>query len=200
MCYNNIIKEPGQTTGQAGRPGPVSISEERMGGMAERKKRLTDKDKRFADEYAIDFDAKAAAIRAGYSETTARNAAAWIHEEHPEKPELRALIDQKLARMSRRSGVTAERLIHELALVAFANINDIVDPDTGELLNDISREDAAAVSEVRVSRKGSEVRMHDKLRAIELLGKRLNLFDEKITLRGDKDAPPVINFINEDKL
>ena len=160
--------------------------------MAERKKRLTDKDKRFADEYVIDFDAKAAAIRAGYSEATARNAAAWIHEKHPEKPELRALIDQKLARMSRRSGVTAERLIHELALVAFANINDIVNPDTGELLHDISREDAAAVSEVRVSSKGSEVRMHDKLRAIELLGKRLNLFDEKLTVKNEMKPQVII--------
>lgn len=178
-------------TGQAGRPGPVSISEERMGGMAERKKRLTDKDRRFADEYVIDFDAKAAAIRAGYSEATARNAAAWIHEEHPEKRELRELIDQKLARMSRRSGVTAERLIHELALVAFANIKDIVDPDTGKLLNDISREDAAAVCEVRVSSKGCEVRMYDKMRAIEQLGERLNLFNKKLTVKNET-MPQVI--------
>lgn len=159
--------------------------------MAEKKKRLTDKDKRFADEYVIDFDAKAAAIRVGYSETTARNAAAWIHEDHPEKPELRELVEQKIARLSRRSGVTADRLIHELALVAFANINDVVDPVTGQLLSDISREDAAAISEVRVSGKGNEVRMHDKLRAIELLGKKLNLFDEKLTVKNET-RPQVI--------
>lgn len=153
---------------------------------------MTDRDERFADEYLIDFDAQAAAIRAGYSPSTARNAAAWIKVDGPTKPALRRLIDERMARLKRRSGVTAERLIHELALVAFANINDIADPYTGELLRDIAREDAAAVAEIRVSSKGSEVRMHDKLRAIELLGKRLNLFDDKLTLRGEAGAAPIV--------
>ena len=153
---------------------------------------MTDRDRRFIDEYRIDFDAQAAAIRAGFSPATARNAAAWIHQEHPTKPQLRKLLDEELARLGRRSGVTAERLIHELALVAFANINDIANPNTGELLRDITREDAAAVAEIRVSSKGSEVRMHDKLRAIELLGKRLNLFDDKLTLKGEAGAPPIV--------
>ena len=160
--------------------------------MAEKKKRLSVLDKRFADEYVIDGDAKAAAIRAGYKPSTARNASAWIHPDHPEKPELLELINEKLAGLSRRTGVTAERLIGELAKVAFANIDDVVDPRTGELLGDISREDAAAVSEVRVSRKGSEVKMHDKLRAIELLGKHLKLFDDKLTIKGEAGAPPIV--------
>ena len=57
-----------------GRPFCIAGARKGVGCMADR---LTDKDRRFADEYIIDFDAKHAAIRAGYAESTARNAAAW---------------------------------------------------------------------------------------------------------------------------
>lgn len=140
---------------------------------------MNDRDLRFVDEYMIDYDAKNAAIRAGYSEKTARNASAWINPKNPKKPTVRALIDGRMAMLSARCGISQERVLRELAIIAFSNIDDIVDPETGALLEDGSRVDRAAVASMRV--KGSderEVRMYDKLRALELLGKRLKLFDE----------------------
>lgn len=141
---------------------------------------MTDRDRRFADEYLIDFDAKHAAIRAGYSETTARNASAWIHPEKPTKPQLRMLIDRKLAQMSRRTGVTAERVMKELAAIAFVNIDDVVDRRSGSFVEDVERCDLAAVASF-TNKKGKtkekKVEFYDKLRALELIGKHLGMFD-----------------------
>ena len=154
---------------------------------------MTERDLRFADEYFVDYSPKNAAIRAGYSEKTARNAANWIKAENPEKPRLRALIDQKAAELSRRTGVTAERVISEIAKIAFANIGDIVDPDTGKLLEEVKRADASAVAGIRIKRGEDydeyEVKMHDKIKALDQLGKYLGLFENVVKLDG---AVPVI--------
>lgn len=142
---------------------------------------MTDRDRRFVDEFLIDFDAKHAAIRAGYSEATARNASAWIHPEKPTKPQVRQLIDRKMADMSRRTGITAERVLRELAAIAFVNIDDVVDKRTGGFLKDAQRIDLAAVSGYQVKKgktREKEVKFYDKLRALELIGKRLGMFDE----------------------
>jgi phage terminase small subunit len=61
---------------------------------------MTDKQKRFCDEYMIDSNATQAAIRAGYSENTAEYASQWINEKNLKKPsskynaEMRAYIDE----------------------------------------------------------------------------------------------------------
>lgn len=153
---------------------------------------MTDKDKRFVDEYLVDFDAKNAAIRAGYAVATARNASAWITPEHPAKPQLRELIDRKMAALSRRCGISAERVLQEIATIAFSNFEDAVDPQTGRIRKDAERIDLAAVAGIHV-RFGDnaeyDVRMYDKLRALELLGKRLNLFADNIEING---SVPVI--------
>lgn len=160
---------------------------------------MTDRDLRFADEYVIDCDAKNAAIRAGYSPKTAKNASAWIKVSNPTKPRLRELIDRKLAEMSRRTGVTAERVVKELAKVAFADVSDIVDPATGRLLDEAERPDTAAVAGIRVKRGDAydeyEVRLCDKMRALELLGKQLGMFTERVELNGD--VPVVIDDVAE---
>lgn len=154
---------------------------------------MKDRDLRFADEYLVDYDAKHAAIRAGYTEKTARNAAAWIDKSNPKKPALRALIDEKIAELSRRTGVTAERVIAEVAKIAFADIVDIVDPETGKLLPDVKRVDASAVAGIRVKCGDDwteyETKMCDKVKALEILGRYLGIEKQSIQIQG---AVPVI--------
>ena len=57
-------------------------------------RKISDRDKVFAEEYLIDFDAKNAAIRAGYKPSTAREAYKWIDPNNPEKPLVRELIER----------------------------------------------------------------------------------------------------------
>lgn len=155
--------------------------------------RLSDRDMRFIDEYRVDLDAKNAAIRAGYSPKTAKDAYKWVDPERPTKPAVRAEIEREMARASRRTGVTVERIEMELARVAFADISDVYDPETGGLILDAERADTAAVAAVRI-KKGDgweerEIRMTDKLKALELLGKRRGMFTDNLQLA---TAVPVI--------
>lgn len=153
---------------------------------------MKERDKRFAEEFIIDLNACAAAIRAGYSPKTAKDASAWIHPEHPTKPQLRALIDQMLAERSRRTGVTADRVIAELAKIAFVNAEDLIDPDTAKVLPNAKREDKAAIQSVKVKHGETterEIKLADKTRALELLGKHLGVFADNVKIDG---ALPVI--------
>lgn len=146
---------------------------------------MTQRDNMFAHEYIIDLNASAAAIRAGYSPKTAKDAAAWIREEDPKKPKVKELVDRLIAERSRRTGVTADRVLIELAKVAFANAGDIVDFETGKVRKDARKDDKAAIQSVSVKRGKSDeydVRLLDKTRALELLGKHLGMFTDNVSL------------------
>lgn len=154
---------------------------------------MKDRDQRFCEEYLIDLNAKRAAIRAGFSPATARNAAAWVNAQHPTKPELRTEIDRLMAERSRRTGVSADRVVRELARIAFANLTDVLDMDSLDVRGDIGPDDSAALAKIKRRQTADgvecEIHMHDKNRALELLGKHLGLFTENVRLQ---QALPVI--------
>ena len=148
-------------------------------------KRLSNKDKVFADEYLLDLNAKNAALRAGFAPSTANCAAAWIREVDPEKPRLKELIEKKMADRSRRTGITADRVLNELAKIAFADPADIINLRNGIFHEDTARADTAAIAGVRYGKRGEiEIRMADKSRALELIGKHLGMFADKVLVEG----------------
>ena len=149
---------------------------------------MTSKQKRFCEEYMVDLNATQAAIRAGYSPKSARA----IATENMQKPAVRARIDQLMADQSQRTGVNADRVIRELARVAFANAPDVVDMTDATVSSNASRDDTAAIASVRVKTIPTadgdgverEVRFADKLKALELLGKHLGMFTDKVEHSG----------------
>jgi len=142
--------------------------------------KLTPKQQRFADEYLIDLNATQAAIRAGYSPRSADVTGARLLA----NARVRAYIDQRMAEHSRRTGVTQERIIRELARIAFLDPTQLVDMDTAELRANASADDRAAIASVKVktipTQEGvgieREVRFSDKIKALELLGKRFGMW------------------------
>lgn len=160
---------------------------------------MNDREARFCTEYMVDMDAKAAAMRAGFRPATARNAAAWIHPEHPTKPELRKEIDRLIEKRAKRTEVTADKVIKELAKIAFVNITDVAD-EKGRLIEGADRDDTAAVASVKVKIGDDfierEVKLCDKGFALKLLGTHLGIFTERIQLDGP--LPVVIDDIPED--
>ena len=137
---------------------------------------MTQKQKRFIEEYLIDLNATQAAIRAGYSPDTAKA----IGSENLTKPDIRAQIDRAMAERSKRTGVNAERVVQELAKIAFVNAAEVIDPKTATVKEDALPEDTAAIQSVKVKTFGEdglerEIKMADKLKALELLGKHLSL-------------------------
>lgn len=149
---------------------------------------MTKKQKLFCDEYLIDLNATQAAIRAGYSPETAYS----IGGENLKKPELRAYIDTAMAERSRRTGISQDRVLMELAKVAFLNPVDVINPQTASVREDARPEDTAAIQSVKVKKSYSEtgemtereVRMADKLKALELIGRHLGMFRDKVEVSG----------------
>jgi len=144
---------------------------------------LTPKQQRFADEYLIDLNATQAAIRAGYSPKSAEQQGSRLLS----NAKVRAHIDQRMAELSRRTGVTQERIIRELARIAFLDPTQVVDMEKAELLKNASEDDKAAIAGVKVktipTQEGygveREIRFHDKIKALELLGKRFGMFIDR---------------------
>ena len=145
--------------------------------------KLTAKQQRFVDEYLIDLNATQAAIRAGYSPQTAQEQGS----QNLSKLMVSEAIDKALAARSRRTGITQDRVLRELAKVAFVNANDVIDPDSATVRADATEEDLACIQAVKVkiseSEMGSsserEIKLYDKMRELEMLGKHLGLFDKR---------------------
>lgn len=153
---------------------------------------MTKKQKLFCDEYLIDLNATQAAIRAGYSPDTAKA----IGSENLTKPDIRTHIDRAMAERSKRTGVNADRVVMELAKIAFINAADVINADDATLRDDAAPEDTAAIQSVKVktipTKDGEgierEIKMADKIKALELLGKHLGMFKDKLELSGSLDS------------
>lgn len=153
--------------------------------------KITKKNEVFCEEYLIDLNATQAAIRAGYSP----NAAGSIGSELLKKPEIRARIDQAMAERSKRTGINADRVLRELGRIAFLNPKDVIDLNTAEVLDTATDDDLAVIAGVKVKyvphkdfdEDGEpvieqaierEVKMADKLKALELCGRHLGMFKD----------------------
>jgi len=145
--------------------------------MSNKEKPLSQKRKTFALEYLVDLCAKNAAIRAGYSPHTAKEIGYNILKD----PRVQTIIHTELDKRKRRLDVTADRVLEELAAVAFGNVTDIVDWEGGDLKmknrEDIPAHILACISEINVREGGQlHLKMHSKLKGLDLLGKYLDLW------------------------
>lgn len=147
---------------------------------------MTQKQKRFVEEYLIDLNATQAAIRAGYSPSSAAD----IGSENLRKPDIRSSIDKKMAERSKRTGVNADRVLMELAKIGFVNATNVIDIKNGTLKEGVTLEDTAAIQSVKVktipTKNGEgierEIKLADKIKALELIGKHLGMFIEKMDM------------------
>ena len=134
---------------------------------------LTAKKQAYVDEYLVDLNQTAAAIRAGYSPKTAKQIASVLMQQ----PAVAAAIATAQAERSKRTGVTADRVIRELARIAFADIrNTVTWSSRGVTMvpsDELHADAAAAVVEVSESQQGRsrtlKIKLADKLAALRLL-------------------------------
>lgn len=85
--------------------------------------KLKGKQLRFCEEYLIDLNATQAAIRAGYSKKTAGS----IGQENLTKPEIVEFIQDLQRKRSERTGISADRVLAEVANIAFSNMRDFAE-------------------------------------------------------------------------
>ena len=150
---------------------------------------------RFVEEYLVDANARQAAIRAGYSARSAEvNGPRLLRN-----AQVATAVEEKQKERAERTQVTADRVIEELALIAFGDIGDFFDAtgnlrDVSELSEDakrrlgsidVLRETTRSNGDVRTIEQTLKVKPWDKLRALDMLGKNLGMFRDKVNIGAD---------------
>ena len=88
-------------------------------------RKLTPKRAAFVEEFACDMNATQAAIRAGYSVKTAKEQATRLLS----NVHVAAEIAKGRAARSERTGITADRVLQELARIAFFDVRKLLNDD-----------------------------------------------------------------------
>lgn len=162
---------------------------------------LTNKQRRFVEEYLVDLNATQAAIRAGYSEKTAGQ----IGDENLKKPEIAAAVAEAQKIRSERTEITQDMVLRELAKIGFSDIRKVVrwgntelrinnGSDDAELeayhglalvaADEIDDNTAAAIAEVSQGKEGLKVKFHDKKGALVDIGRHLGMFKDRVEHSG----------------
>ena len=162
---------------------------------------MTPKQERFVKEYMIDLNTTQAAIRAGYSEKTAEQQGYQLLQ----NTSVSAAVAKAMKKRGDKLEITADRVLKELALIGFANMEDFIritdEGDAFVCLSGLTREQAAAISEITVEDymdgRGDDARdvrrtkfkLSDKRAALVDIGKHLGMFVSKHEHTGADGGP-----------
>lgn len=164
---------------------------------------LPEMQERFCQEYIIDLNATQAAIRAGYSERTAYSQGQRLLK----KVEIQERIQELMKERGERTQITQDKVLQEIAIIAFSNAADYahvvekeatalvegitvtITDDNGEpvmyrtvepvLTEELTEEQQRALAVIKKGRDGFEVKTHNKLDALKLLGVHLGMWNKK---------------------
>lgn len=173
---------------------------------------LTKGRKRFADEYLIDLNGtrayKVVYPNVKNDETAAAAAARLLRD-----VKVQEYIDKRIKDREKRTEITQDMVVKELAAIAFSNASDYakviekqavytaengrripLEDENGNpiMINDVeltltenlSTEQKKALSGIKHGKYGIEVASCDKVRALELLGRHLGMFKDKVEVSG----------------
>ncbi len=160
--------------------------------------KLTPRQQRFVEEYLVDLNATQAAIRAGYSAKTAV----------VQGPRLLGIVQVAAAiaagkeARNERTGITQDRVLEELGLLAFSDVTHYSVDDDGnmELTEGAPEAAARAVSSIkrriRFDEDGNktvevELKLWDKPGPLKLAGRHVGLFPDRVEVTG-KDGKDLI--------
>ena len=156
---------------------------------------LTPKQERFCEEYLVDLNGRQAAIRAGYS---VKSAGVQAHE-NLKKYNCQERVTFLKQQRSQRLAITQDNVLAELARIAFSDLRNVFTPEGGlRSPDEWDNDTAASISSVEVVTSAKQngddepsiierthkIKVWDKTKAAELLGKHLGIF-------GDKQLPPL---------
>lgn len=160
---------------------------------------LTPKQRRFVEEYLKDLNASQAAIRAGY--TTRRASEMGYQLLH--RPEVANAIAELQAERAQRTQIDADYVLRRMIEIDQMDVLDIMS-DTMELRpvsewpkvwrQYLSGFDLAELFEGRgedrtIAGVLKKIRWPDKVKNLELLGRHLGMFKDKVELTGSDGAP-----------
>lgn len=149
---------------------------------------LTPKQSAFVREYLVDLNATAAYKRAGY---IAKGNAAEVNATRLlRNAQVQAEIQMAMNQRAQRNDITADRVLKEIARLAFFDPRRLLNGDgTPKAIHELDDDTAAAVAGIDIVTKGNEdlgyadilkIKLADKSKNLELLGRHLKLFTDKI--------------------
>lgn len=156
--------------------------------------KLTAKQARFVEEYLVDLNAAGAARRAGYSV----NRCMEIGYQLLQHSTVQLAIQAAMRERSARTGITADRVVQELAVIGFADLTDYVEwGPTGIQLKCSATLDSTkrrAVIEVSETRQGVKIKLADKKGSLDSLGRHLGIYtqqaDTEIVISNPRKSDP----------
>lgn len=134
----------------------------------------------FVNEYLVTLNASEAARRAGYA---SRHAGLRGHE-LMRRPDVQAAIRDAMDARAKRTGISSDRVVEELAAIAFSDLRNILDWSTNHVrlrpASALTAADRAAIKSisVRIDKRGCghvRVRLHDKFAALMMLERHLGM-------------------------
>lgn len=157
---------------------------------------LTPKEARFCEEYLVDLNATRTAHRAGYSRKTARQ----IGYELLRRPRVQARIAALMAERSRRTQVTVDRVLEEIAVIGFSDLRDYAVTDAGKMTTTFgappgaSRAVRAIKRRRKVTEEGAEIttvefQLWDKDANLRLLAQHLGIAVQRHEHTGANGGP-----------
>lgn len=148
---------------------------------------MTEKQKIFADEYLIDLNATRA-YRVAYPSVKKEEAAAVNGSKLLRNTKVAAYIQERMQERQKRTEITQDRVLQELAAIAFAKTTDYAEiknecvriKDTG----DLDEQQVRAIAGIKKGKFGVEIKLNDKEKALELLGRHFGMFKDKVEVSG----------------
>ena len=148
---------------------------------------MTEKQKIFADEYLIDLNATRA-YRVAYPSVKKDETAAAAAARMLRNVKVAAYIQERMQERQKRTEITQDRVLQELAAIAFAKATDYAEiknecvriKDTAEL----DEQQVRAIAGIKEGKFGVEIKLNDKEKALELLGRHLGMFKDKVEVSG----------------
>ena len=148
---------------------------------------MTENQKIFADEYLIDLNATRA-YRKAYPSVKKDETAAQAGSRMLRNVKVAEYIAERMQARQERTEITQDRVLEELAAIAFARATDYAEvKDDQVFIKDtagLSENQIKAIAGIKQGKFGIEVKLNDKEKALELLGRHLGMFKERVEVSG----------------
>lgn len=152
---------------------------------------LTPKQKIFADEYLIDLNATRA-YKIAYPKVKKDESARVNGSKLLTNANVVAYIDKRMKEREKRTEITQDRVLQELAKIGFADITDFVTITDScvkvKPTDKMPADKLGVIAGIKEGANGIEIKLNDKEKALELIGRHLGMFKDKVELSGGLDT------------
>lgn len=164
---------------------------------------MTKNQKIFVDEYLVDLNATRAYKKA-YPNIKSDETAAVNGSKLLRNTKVAAEIEKRMKDREKRTEVTQDKVVKELARLAFTDRTSIVKVTSGSLriksFDELTEDQKACISGAKETKFGIEVTFYNKEKALEMLGRHLGLFNDKLEVKGQVNVSNPFSGLSTEEL